>query len=134
MLIDHAGMVLLVQPSYKTHWHLPGGYVHEGEPPSAGVAREVREEVGISPALPPSPALIAWAPSNGDRLLFYYVAHVTAQQAQAVTVDREEIVDTRWCQHGDLNRWLHPALAERVHTALTTPRRDCTTFLETPGQ
>ncbi|TMR40887.1 NUDIX domain-containing protein [Actinomadura geliboluensis] len=74
VLTDPRGLVLLVNPAYKRRWHLPGGYVHEGELPSAGVAREVREELAITPQLPPAPSVIAWAPHAGDRLLMYYAA------------------------------------------------------------
>lgn len=44
---DRVGRVLLVEPSYKQHWDIPGGSVDEGEAPWATAAREVREETGI---------------------------------------------------------------------------------------
>jgi 8-oxo-dGTP pyrophosphatase MutT (NUDIX family) len=44
---DSAGRVLLVEPSYKPHWDIPGGAVEADEPPWRTVTREVREELGI---------------------------------------------------------------------------------------
>jgi 8-oxo-dGTP diphosphatase len=42
---DAADRVLLVDPTYKPHWDLPGGMAEADEPPRAAAAREVREEV-----------------------------------------------------------------------------------------
>ncbi|HET9257162.1 MAG TPA: NUDIX hydrolase [Pseudonocardiaceae bacterium] len=43
---DGAGRVLLVEPSYKPNWDLPGGLVEAGESPWAAATRELREELG----------------------------------------------------------------------------------------
>ena len=40
------GRVLLVEPSYKPNWEIPGGIVEDDESPWAGAARELREELG----------------------------------------------------------------------------------------
>jgi 8-oxo-dGTP diphosphatase len=42
---DAAGRVLLVKPTYKNGWEIPGGYVDAGESPRAAAAREVKEEL-----------------------------------------------------------------------------------------
>ena len=42
------GRVLVVEPTCKSHWELPGGVVESGESPLAAVVREVREEIGIA--------------------------------------------------------------------------------------
>jgi ADP-ribose pyrophosphatase YjhB (NUDIX family) len=40
------GRVLLVEPSYKPNWEIPGGSVEADESPWDGAARELREELG----------------------------------------------------------------------------------------
>ncbi|MEV4616767.1 NUDIX hydrolase [Kitasatospora sp. NPDC049258] len=61
LFFDEAGRVLLVKPTYKPGWEIPGGYLHPGETPSEGAAREVEEELGITP--PVGRLLVAdWAP------------------------------------------------------------------------
>ncbi|MFG2249126.1 NUDIX domain-containing protein [Spirillospora sp. NPDC048823] len=130
VLTDSRGLVLLVNPIYKKRWHLPGGFVHEGELPSVGVAREVREELAISPRLPPAPSVIAWAPHAGDRLLMYYAARLTLQQAAGVRTDGHEIIGFQWCDQASLDEWLHPAVAERVRLTLQASRRGQTVFAE----
>lgn len=50
LFYDHSGRVLLVEPSYKSHWDIPGGSIDAGESPWAAARREVREEIGIDRA------------------------------------------------------------------------------------
>ncbi|WP_169813104.1 NUDIX domain-containing protein [Nocardia jejuensis] len=47
LFVDELGRVLLVEPTYKDHWELPGGVVEGGESPGAAAVREVREELGL---------------------------------------------------------------------------------------
>jgi ADP-ribose pyrophosphatase YjhB (NUDIX family) len=46
-VFDAQGRVLLVEHRYTPGWRLPGGGVGRGEPPRAGVLRELHEEVGL---------------------------------------------------------------------------------------
>ncbi|ONI88002.1 NUDIX hydrolase [Saccharothrix sp. ALI-22-I] len=43
---DSAGRVLLVEPSYKANWEIPGGAVEADESPWAAATRELAEELG----------------------------------------------------------------------------------------
>jgi ADP-ribose pyrophosphatase YjhB (NUDIX family) len=40
--------MLLVEPTYKPEWEIPGGIVEDGESPWAGASRELREELGLT--------------------------------------------------------------------------------------
>jgi 8-oxo-dGTP diphosphatase len=40
------GRILLVEPTYKDYWEVPGGAVEAGESPRAAAVREVGEELG----------------------------------------------------------------------------------------
>jgi 8-oxo-dGTP pyrophosphatase MutT (NUDIX family) len=44
---DQTGRFLLVKPTYKSGWDLPGGNVDADESPLEGCVREVREELGL---------------------------------------------------------------------------------------
>lgn len=43
---DKAGRVLLVEPSYKPNWEIPGGVVEVDESPWTTASRELAEELG----------------------------------------------------------------------------------------
>ena len=49
LLFDGAGRLLIVNPTYKAHWTIPGGIMEaDGETPWEACRREVFEEVGLS--------------------------------------------------------------------------------------
>jgi hypothetical protein len=48
LFFDAADRVLLAEPTYKPYWEIPGGAVEAGESPRDAVAREPKEEVGLS--------------------------------------------------------------------------------------
>lgn len=47
LFTDEAGNVLLVEPTYKPGWEIPGGVVEIDESPRAAAHREVLEELGL---------------------------------------------------------------------------------------
>jgi ADP-ribose pyrophosphatase YjhB (NUDIX family)/diadenosine tetraphosphate (Ap4A) HIT family hydrolase len=48
VITDPEGRVLLVKPTYKDKWEIPGGVVEPGEAPAHACERECREELGIN--------------------------------------------------------------------------------------
>jgi ADP-ribose pyrophosphatase YjhB (NUDIX family) len=71
LLVDEYGRVLLVEPTYKSYWDVPGGYIEPGESSLAACVREVREELGIEPPIGPL-LVVDWAQAEkeGDKILF----------------------------------------------------------------
>lgn len=51
ILRSEDGRYLIVEPTYKNCWELPGGVVEPGESPMAAAARELLEELGLDRAL-----------------------------------------------------------------------------------
>lgn len=46
-LFSNKNKILLVKPSYKEGWSIPGGMVEADESPFDGLRRETREEIGL---------------------------------------------------------------------------------------
>lgn len=133
VLVDSRGWVLIVQPSYKRRWHLPGGYVHIGETPTQAVAREVCEELGITPALH-GPVTVSWAPHGGaERLLFTYAGELTDELRDAVSIDGAELIGWTTLGPERLAERLHPRVAERVRASLETSAAGHVRYLEHTG-
>jgi ADP-ribose pyrophosphatase YjhB (NUDIX family) len=132
LFVDAAGRPLLVKPTYKDGWDLPGGYVEPGESPLAACSREVAEELGIRPAIGPL-LLVDWAPNEreGDKLLFVFDGgsldeHLVARIAlPAGELERYEYVES-----AALDQRLPERLARRVATALQAQRRRVTLYAE----
>ena len=48
LIFDRAGLLLILKPTYKSGWTIPGGVMEaDGESPWEACRREVREETGI---------------------------------------------------------------------------------------
>jgi NUDIX domain len=67
------GRVLMVRPTYKDGWDIPGGYVEPDESPAHAAEREPAEELGLH-RKPGRLLVIDWAPhpAEGDKLLFIF--------------------------------------------------------------
>jgi 8-oxo-dGTP diphosphatase len=65
LFTDVEGRVLLVQPSYKSSWEVPGGMLQSGESPRSAARRAVREELGMEPTIG-SLLVLDWIPANDD--------------------------------------------------------------------
>jgi ADP-ribose pyrophosphatase YjhB (NUDIX family) len=73
VILDGRGRVLLAHHTYRTHpWGLPGGLVSASEQPSAGLARELREELGVQAQV--GPVLSAETNAASHQIVLYYRA------------------------------------------------------------
>ncbi|MBO0819256.1 MAG: NUDIX hydrolase [Nocardiopsaceae bacterium] len=66
LIRDGAGRVLLVEPTYKPTWEVPGGAVEAEESPPAACRREVLEELGLDRPVGRVLA-VDWVPSRPER-------------------------------------------------------------------
>lgn len=132
LFFDEEGRVLLVKPTYKEGWDIPGGYVEPGETPTEACAREVREELGLDREV--GALLVAdWAPSEseGDKILFVFDGgRISDEQLRAITLPPEELYSARFHSRTDLDRLLIPRLARRIQAALDTHGDGRTDYLE----
>ena len=121
LIRDAQGRILLVKPSYKDGWDIPGGYVEPGESPAAACQRELREELGLDRA-PGRLLLVDWAPhpAEGDKLLFVFDGG-TVEESSGIRPDGVELAEVRFVGVGDVGSLMPPRLARRINTAASTP-------------
>jgi 8-oxo-dGTP pyrophosphatase MutT (NUDIX family) len=120
-------LLLLVHPTYKDTWDIPGGYVERGESPAAACRRELNEELGLD-RKPLRLLAVDWAPSEseGDKLLFLFDCGPIDEEGEPIKVDNTEIDNWQWVAINRLDEYVIPRLAKRVRAAITvTP-----TYLE----
>lgn len=118
---DGAGRLLLVKPTYKDGWDLPGGYVEPGESPAAAARRELREEIGLDRPMERL-LLVDWAPhpDEGDKLLFVFDAGHLAD-ASLASPDHDEIAEAQFFLPTDIERLTPARLSRRILAALREP-------------
>jgi ADP-ribose pyrophosphatase YjhB (NUDIX family) len=120
VFLDDAGRVLLVHPTYKSHWDLPGGYVEPGESPYAACVREVREELSISPAVGEH-LVVDWAPADGegDKLLFLFDGgRLDAGEVEQIRLQDSELDRWRYVDVDQLDEYVPGRLSRRIRTAI----------------
>ncbi|MCC8244640.1 NUDIX hydrolase [Saccharothrix luteola] len=128
LFLDELGRVLVVEPTYKDHWEIPGGVVEPGETPREACAREVLEELGL--AVEPGPLLVVdWAPSGEqDRVLFIFDGGSLG--SATIRLQASELRSYRYVEPGEVPDALIPRLARRVSAALDARERGVTLYLE----
>lgn len=129
MLIrDVAGRILLVDPTYKPHWDLPGGMAEANESPRTAAEREVHEELGLS-ATAGRLLVLEWVPAHGpwdDLLSFVFDGGVVESGALAeLQVTDAELASFVFASLEDTNRLLRPDVADRLRRAI-----DCSVYHE----
>lgn len=132
LFFDSRGYVLLVQPSYKPKWEIPGGYVENGESPLAACRREVREELGISPAIG-ALLVVDWAPSpkEGDKVLYVFDGGRLDQgHVDTIKLAPDELLSAAFHPAEALDELLIPRLARRVKAAITARSQAHPQYLE----
>ena len=116
---DDAGRVLLVKPTYKDGWEIPGGYVEAGESPRAAAAREVKEELGLDIDLT-AMLVLDWAPhpAEGDKLLIIFDGgRLNQQEVDRLVIAQHELSAARFFDVDQLHQVLPARLARRVVSA-----------------
>ena len=121
LIRDPQGRILLVKPSYKDGWDIPGGYVEPGESPAAACRRELQEELGLD-RTPGRLLLVDWAPhpAEGDKLLFVFDGG-TLTDASDVRPDGAEVAEAQFVAVSDVDSLMPPRLVRRITTAAATP-------------
>jgi ADP-ribose pyrophosphatase YjhB (NUDIX family) len=130
MIFDRQGRLLIVKPTYKSGWTIPGGVMEaDGETPWQACQREVREECGLQVRRgrlacvdfrPPRPGK-----PGGIRFLFDCGALDDAS-LRAITLQAEEICEYRMARMADALRLLRGPIRRRVRAA----REAGTVYLE----
>jgi ADP-ribose pyrophosphatase YjhB (NUDIX family) len=110
------GTVLLVRHSYRPGWCLPGGGLKRGEAPSAGLARELLEEVGLELTAPPRLRGVYLQPWFGmvDYPILFTVDGDHGVAGSARVVGGLEILEVGWFPATDLPPDTDPSVRARL--------------------
>jgi 8-oxo-dGTP diphosphatase len=92
--------ILILKPTYKDNWTLPGGVVEVNESPRETAIRETKEEIGLSVKSPKFFGLIYYPDTDGikgESLQFLFLGGVLSDSAiKKIKVDGKEIASFRF--------------------------------------
>lgn len=98
MLKRGDGKFLLLKPSYRDGWLLPGGGVDPNEQPSEACIREFMEETNLNISLREmiqiSSKIFEHNDDKYDSFTFLY--EVTCDDVSLLEIDNDEIIDYKW--------------------------------------
>jgi 8-oxo-dGTP diphosphatase len=128
-----AGHVLLVNPTYKPRWEIPGGIVEEGESPRQCCERELAEELGYTGEVGRL-LVVDWLPDlggRGDRVLFVFDGG-TVDDAflDSVVLPPDELSECAFVDLDDAGGYLGPGMVRRVREAAVHAVAKTTGYLE----
>jgi ADP-ribose pyrophosphatase YjhB (NUDIX family) len=129
LFFDAAGRLLLVEPTYKPQWEIPGGVIEHGETPSEACRREVGEELGLLRE-PGRLLVVDWAPQGDqDRVLFVFEGGLLTADDH-IQLQAEELKAYEFVPPDQAVPRLVPRLARRVAEALRARESGETRYLE----
>ncbi|KUL23807.1 NUDIX hydrolase [Actinoplanes awajinensis subsp. mycoplanecinus] len=133
LLSDPAGRALIVEPTYKDHWEIPGGVVEADESPYAAAARELTEELGL--AIRPGRLLVTdWVPPVPGRteglMLLFDGGVLPDEQAGRIRLPADELRSWAWCTGPEAATRLSGLLARRLTAAIEARAAGTVAYLE----
>ncbi len=131
LIRNAAAELLILKPTYKSGWTIPGGQLEEdGETPWEGCRREVLEETGLTMGTGRLAVVdfLRPRPRRPGGLRFLFDCGPVGEQEDRIVLQVEEISDYRWAAPEVADELLSGPVGRRVGQAVAHPGR--TVYLE----
>lgn len=133
LFFDKAQRLLIVRPTYKDTWEIPGGAVNANESPLAACIREVAEELGLTrrPLRLLSVDFTGETKQRTESLSFIFDGGVLSDaEIAAIRLPQEELSEYRLLPPETALALLNRRLARRVRRCLAARLAGTTLYLE----
>jgi 8-oxo-dGTP pyrophosphatase MutT (NUDIX family) len=130
LLRDDSGNILLVNPTYKPGWDLPGGMAEANEPPEDAARRELREELGREISLH-GLLVVDWVAPHGpwdDQIAFIFDGG-TLHRDEALHPHDEELSEARFVAPDKARELVGDRMRRRLDAAVRALREGRPSYL-----
>ncbi len=119
LITDPIGRVLMVEPTYKSNWEVPGGAVENDETAYDACRRECHEELGLDVAVGRLLVIEHQCDGGhrGDSIMFIYDCGVLSSDA-AFRLPSDELRSFRFVDESSLEEVAVERLSRRLRYAL----------------
>lgn len=133
LFFNERGQLLIVKPTYRDHWLLPGGGVEADESPRLACIREIQEEIGL--ALSTVTLLcVDYLSKDGDRPeLMAFIFHgktLRADEIRGIVLPEDELSEFRFIDPIEAPAFLSVRMAGRLPHCLRAREEQRTVYLE----
>ncbi len=133
LFFDGQGRVLLVKPTYKSGWEIPGGVVELNESPKQCCHREVYEELGLDRHIGDLLVVDYNQETNEktESLMFIFDGGtLSPEDIQSILLQNEELSEFRFFNNETLLQEMAVALRLRVLAAIKQAAEKHAIYLE----
>ena len=125
--------ILIVKPTYKEHWHIPGGIIEEDESPLYACQRELDEELGLKIEIK-SLLTIDYKPATQqytESLNFiFYGGKIGRYKIKNIVIPQKELETYKFISKDQVSDYLSISMAKRIQFALKAIKENKTYYLE----
>lgn len=101
-IIEKDGKILVCRGIGDAVWEFPGGRLHAGEAPVEGIAREIREELGIElKDIKPSSIHPSFHYKSNMQQVF--IAYACTCDSAEIKADASEVEEVKWVSKDELS-------------------------------
>ncbi|MBL8030153.1 MAG: NUDIX hydrolase [Candidatus Doudnabacteria bacterium] len=125
------GEILLVKPSYKEGWILPGGSVEDHESPKTACRREVEEEIGLIISSFRLICVDYCSSKEGEAVQFLFDGGtLTEEDIAKIVIQESELLGFKFVKENELEAHLNTNLKSRVKKSINAIRKNISIYLE----
>mgnify|MGYP000851053077 FL=1 len=133
LFFDESGRLLIVKPTYKEGWEIPGGAVNANESPLAACIRETREELGLE-RRPRRLLTVDFSNETKQRTeslnFIFDGATLSPAEIEAIRLPENELSEYRLLEPEEALKLLNRRLRRRVRQCLSLLNSPLTLYLE----
>ena len=133
LFLNEQGKILIVKPTYRPDWLLPGGIVEKNESPRQACLREIKEELNIETSLDKLLCVehLSEDTQQTESVQFvFYGGLITRSQLPSIVMPEPELSEYRFSTREEAQQLLSCKLARRLPFCLQALEENTTFYLE----